>query len=519
MGNFILVVTTLLLYSATTTSQSLNLISDKFQNDTESLELASTDYGHIFNETPDAVFQPTSPNDIKTLIQIANDDKYFGTTSPLASIAPRGQGHSVRGQAMARRGIVVNMTSLARHGNNNYNIGIKVVKENFHLGPYVDVGGEQIWIDVLRDTLKHSLSPVSWTDYLYITVGGTLSNAGISGQTFRFGPQISSVHEMDVITGKGDLVTCSRNNASELFYAVLGGLGQFGIITRARIALAPAPTRVKWVRLFYNDFLAFKKDQEKLISKNGRKEKNGVDYLEGFLLMRQGPLDLSFYPTADQLRITSLVTQSGIVYSIELAKYYDDSTQNSVDKDLQILLDQLSFVPGFGFVKDVTYEDFLNRVQSEEEKLRELQRWEIPHPWLNLFVPESQVSDFNSGVFKGILLNQSVPMGVFIIYPMNRNKWDVKMSAVIPEEDVFYTIGLLHSSSYSEWEAIDEVNKQILQFCHDAGIQAKQYLPHYEAQQDWMDHFGAKWKHFQQMKTQFDPKKILSPGQKIFSNL
>uniref|UniRef100_A0A9I9E0X3 Uncharacterized protein n=1 Tax=Cucumis melo TaxID=3656 RepID=A0A9I9E0X3_CUCME len=29
----------------------------------------------------------------------------------------------------------------------------------------------------------------SRTDYLYITVGGTLSNAGISGQSFRYGPQ------------------------------------------------------------------------------------------------------------------------------------------------------------------------------------------------------------------------------------------------------------------------------------------------------------------------------------------
>lgn len=45
-------------------------------------------------------------------------------------------------------------------------------------------------------------------------------------------------------TGEGNLVTCSAEKNSELFYAVLGGLGQFGIITRARIALAPAPKRV-----------------------------------------------------------------------------------------------------------------------------------------------------------------------------------------------------------------------------------------------------------------------------------
>lgn len=44
-------------------------------------------------------------------------------------------------------------------------------------------------------------------------------------------------------TGKGDLVTCSKEKNSEAFYATLGGLGQFGVITRARILLGPAPTR------------------------------------------------------------------------------------------------------------------------------------------------------------------------------------------------------------------------------------------------------------------------------------
>lgn len=69
------------------------------------------------------------------------------------------------------------------------------------MGFSADVGGEQLWVDVLHATLEHGLAPVSWTDYLYLTVGGTLSNAGIGGQTFRYGPQISNVYEMDVITG------------------------------------------------------------------------------------------------------------------------------------------------------------------------------------------------------------------------------------------------------------------------------------------------------------------------------
>ena len=41
------------------------------------------------------------------------------------------------------------------------------------------------------------------------------------------------------------MVSCSKEQNSDLFYGVLGGLGQFGIITRAKILLEPAPTMVR----------------------------------------------------------------------------------------------------------------------------------------------------------------------------------------------------------------------------------------------------------------------------------
>lgn len=41
--------------------------------------------------------------------------------------------------------------------------------------------------------------------------------------------------------GKGEVVNCSKEENADLFHGVLGGLGQFGIITRARISLEPAP--------------------------------------------------------------------------------------------------------------------------------------------------------------------------------------------------------------------------------------------------------------------------------------
>lgn len=50
--------------------------------------------------------------------------------------------------------------------------------------------------------------------------------------------------ETPTLAGRGDVVTCSDEENTDLFNGVLGGLGQFGIITQARIALEPAPTMV-----------------------------------------------------------------------------------------------------------------------------------------------------------------------------------------------------------------------------------------------------------------------------------
>ncbi|XP_057753092.1 cytokinin dehydrogenase 3-like [Arachis stenosperma] len=485
--------------------QAPSEIQQRLIRDPLSISLASTDYGHIIHQNPSAIFAPISVTDISNLIQFSNSLPIpFG-------IAARGQAHSVHGQSMARDGVVVNMTALTEGR------GVVVVPDGGALGPYADVGGEAIWIDVLHAALKRGLTPLSWTDYLYLSVGGTLSNAGISGQTFLFGPQISNVHQLHVVTGKGELVTCSTENNKELFYAVLGGLGQFGIITRARIALGPAPTRVKWVRLLYNKFTEFSGDQEHLIAMNGRNETIGANYVEGFLLLNQPPLDLSFYPEADKPRITSLVTQYGIIYIIELVKYYDNTTQQHVHEDVALLVQGLKFVPTFMFEKDVSYEEFLNRVHSDELALRSQGLWEVPHPWLNLFVPRSRISDVDEGVFKGIMLKQNINPGIVIVYPVNRSKWDDNMSAVTPNEDIFYVVSILRATDFDKLEAFEAQNQEILQFCEDDGIGMKQYLPQNKTHQEWMLHFGPKWTLFKQRKQEFDPRNILSPGQGIFN--
>lgn len=89
-------------------------------------------------------------------------------------------------------------------------------------------------------------------------------------------------------------------------------------------------------------------------------------------------------------------------------------------QEIQALLKKLDFIDTSVFTTDVPYVDFLDRVHKAELKLRSKGLWDVPHPWLNLFVPKSRIEDFDKGVFKGILGNKT--SGPILIYPMNKNK-------------------------------------------------------------------------------------------------
>nr|CAB3468247.1 unnamed protein product [Digitaria exilis] len=482
-------------------------IVSAIHTDHDSITKASSDFGHIVEAIPNGVFHPTSPPDIAALIRLSvSQSKPF-------TVAPRGQGHSSRGQALASGGIVIDMRSMGRH-DHDYHVNMSPNEL------WVDVSAKQLWIDVLHATIKHGLTPRIWTDYLHITVGGTLSNGGIGGQAFRHGPQIANVHELDVVTGMGEMITSSPEKHSDLFFAALGGLGQFGVITRARIALEHAPKRVLWVRIAYSDVESFTSDQELLISK--RSSGSGFDYIEGQVQLNrtltEGRRSSSFFSASelDQLAKLVLRTGSGAIYYIEGAMYYSDDNASSVNQKLQRLLDELRFAPGFTFVRDVSYVEFLDRVGREEQKLRSAGVWDVPHPWLNLFVPRSRILDFDAGVFKGIL-KDTKPIGLILMYPMNKDSWDDRMTTATPDEDVFYAVGLLRSVvAAGDLERLEKENAAVLEFCDRESVGCKQYLPHHASQDGWRRHFGEKWDRIAALKRRYDPLAILSPGQGIF---
>lgn len=87
---------------------------------------------------------------------------------------------------------------------------------------------------------------------------------------------------------------------------------------------------------------------------------------------------------------------------------------------IEKMLTPLSFSQSLLFVTDVSYYKFLDRIHEVEPTLRSQGLWEVPHPWLNLFIPSSSIVKFDSLVFKSLITEAF--SGPILIYPLNRNK-------------------------------------------------------------------------------------------------
>ncbi|KAA1425274.1 FAD-binding oxidoreductase [Mumia zhuanghuii] len=109
-----------------------------------------------------------------------------------------------------------------------------------------DVQGMCTYEDLVAVTLARGYIPYVVPQLRTITLGGAVTGLGIEATSFRNGLPHESVVEMDVFTGAGEVVTCSRDVESRLFFAFPNSYGTLGYSTRIRILLEKAPG---WVRL------------------------------------------------------------------------------------------------------------------------------------------------------------------------------------------------------------------------------------------------------------------------------
>lgn len=103
------------------------------------------------------------------------------------------------------------------------------------------VGAGVRFQDVLDQSLEHGLTPLLGTSPRVGVVGYTLGG-GIGWLTRRFGFAADSVRWIDVVTPDGILRHASPTENADLFWALRGGGGNFGVVTAMEFALYPIST-------------------------------------------------------------------------------------------------------------------------------------------------------------------------------------------------------------------------------------------------------------------------------------
>ena len=212
----------------------------------EDREARASDFGGIVRRLPGAVATPENAEEVAGVVRRAGLDG--------VPVAIRGAGHSQSGQSLTDGGVVLDTTRL----NRVEPVGQELIRAQ---------GGAQ-WghvVDALDGTGR---LPRVVVDVAEATVGGTLAAGGFGTTSHRYGVQVEQVEQLEVVAGTGERLGCSRTENADLFNAVRGGQGQFGVITEAWIRLRRAGRRIRLYELLYRDFGKFERDFRRLVAED-----------------------------------------------------------------------------------------------------------------------------------------------------------------------------------------------------------------------------------------------------------
>ena len=145
-------------------------------------------------------------------------------------IAVRGGGHSIAGFSTGDGVMVIDLSPMN---------AVRVDAT----ARWATVGGGAVWADVDHETLAHGLA----------TTGGLVSSTGVAGFTLgggigwlmrKHGLTIDHLRSADVVTADGRVVRASAEENPDLFWALQGGGGNFGIVTAFELGLVPMGPKV-----------------------------------------------------------------------------------------------------------------------------------------------------------------------------------------------------------------------------------------------------------------------------------
>jgi FAD/FMN-containing dehydrogenase len=164
---------------------------------------------------PALVLQPTCASDVAAAVRFAHDNALL--------LSVKGGGHNIAGTALADGGLTLDMSRMR-------DVTIDPAAKLAHIGPGC------LLRDIDRATQAHGLAAVlglvSQTGVAGLTLGG-----GFGYLTCRFGWAVDNLVEVEVVTADGRIRTATAGQNPELFWALRGGGGNFGVVTRFTVRL------------------------------------------------------------------------------------------------------------------------------------------------------------------------------------------------------------------------------------------------------------------------------------------
>jgi len=438
--------------------------------DDASRESVSTDFGRMIVRKPAAVVRPASTEDVASAVK-------FAVRHGL-SVSTRGGGHSQTGQSLSDQ-IVLDMTSLD-----------KVLEVNPGQEGTVTCQAGLKWRTLVEQLAPQQLSPPVLTNNLEVTIGGTLSSAGLGVASWRHGTQADNCVELEVVTGEGEIVRCSSQHNQDLFDGVRAGMGQFGVITGAKLRVRSHLPGFRSFYLLYDD-LGVLLDDLKIVMADER-----FDYLESWCV----PCPQGFKQVGGARQAFAQW-----FYPLHATIETDGKSDPKTDEKLR----------GLKFYKHVHTEDgglidFFARLDALFVIWKRAGFWEYAHPWMECVLPWQSTPLYIGQVLQN-MPPQSIAGGHILLWPSRGNSSSVPLF-MRPASDFLMGFGILPAvpPRFLE-EALPKLN-----MASQASVMmgGKRYLSGWIAfdTAQWKAHYGEKWPTVVRLKKQFDPPGVLNPG-------
>jgi len=152
-------------------------------------------------------------------------------------ISVAGGRHAMGGQQFCSGGFVLDTRPLSRVLSLDSERGLVEVEAGIQWPALIDALADTPWSIRQKQTGADDLC-----------IGGAVS-ANVHGRGLTFGPFVTDVERLTVVTPDGALVTCSRDENADLFRLVCGGYGLFDVVYSATLRLVPRTKVERVVRL------------------------------------------------------------------------------------------------------------------------------------------------------------------------------------------------------------------------------------------------------------------------------